>query len=90
MTGVQTSSLALGDIDSDEDLDLIVGAATNCVFINDETSIYANSGQELGLVQVSDVALGDIDGDGDLDIVTANGGTTQIDFPNRVYFNIPN
>ncbi|WP_324673680.1 FG-GAP-like repeat-containing protein [Hymenobacter sp. GOD-10R] len=77
-----TTSISLGDLDNDGDLDLAAASADNLVRVR------LNNGQGIfeGTQQVSvgsnptHLALGDIDGDGDLDLVTANnsGGTASV------------
>jgi hypothetical protein len=76
-----TSSVALGDVDKDGDLDLICGNASQ------STTLYENIGGIFSSMPIWSsgqmnttwsVALGDVDGDGDLDLVCGNsdGGTT--------------
>lgn len=78
----RTASLSIGDIDGDDDMDLIVAngrhwPGQNKVFLND----LKNGGQgtfdvhhDLDAEQSTSytAALGDIDGDGDLDVVVGN------------------
>lgn len=62
-------SIALGDLDGDEDLDVFVcncGAA-NEIWFNDGKGFFENSGQELTNDSGVDVKLADLDADGDLD-----------------------
>ena len=71
-----TVSVALGDVDGDNDLDLVSGNLTqsNKVYINDGTAGFTDSGQALGGTNNTyAIALGDVDGDNDLDLVSANG-----------------
>lgn len=69
--------IAGGDIDGDEDLDLVVGQGSEgfTIFFNDGTGDYSTK------QTVSDdaygVSLADIDADGDLDILATNGGTVN-------------
>ena len=82
-----TRSVALGDIDDDGDLDLVVAnsnAASRVYRNNGTTDPFSGvSGSDLGVARITNfIALGDIDGDGDLDAVSANVGEA-----NRLYFN---
>ncbi len=77
----RTFGLALGDLDGDEDLDLVI----NCFFcgarvlFNDGAGIFSDSGQSLGTIENHGVALGDLDNDEDLDLfMVYNGSQDQI------------
>ncbi|GAF97244.1 unnamed protein product, partial [marine sediment metagenome] len=68
--------LELGDVDSDGDLDLIIGYASSQagVFWNDGMGQFADSGQRLDRSGSSQISLGDVDGDHDLDAVILRYG----------------
>ena len=76
-----TQSLAVGDMNNDGYLDIIVGNAEHeldLVYLNNgkgEAIPYASFGREGD--RTSSIALGDLNDDGYLDIVAGNGGTTR-------------
>lgn len=87
------SSVALGDLDGDGDLDAVttsIAAAPGDharVFINDGNGFFTDTGQSFGS-NVDDVILGDVDGDGDLDALFTN--VLGIDFDpeeNTIFLN---
>ena len=80
-----STSVALGDLDCDGDLDAMVANYNqpNTVWTNDGNGTFTNSGQALGNGDSSSVALGDLDGDGDLDAMIGNYNTQ----PNTVWTN---
>jgi hypothetical protein len=77
-----TTSVALGDLDGDGDLDLVdgnVGAQGNRVWTNDGTGQFTDSLQTLDTGSTWEIALGDLDDDGDLDMVAGNvGGANRV------------
>jgi hypothetical protein len=70
-----TKSVAVGDVDADGDLDLVVGSENqpDVVYLNDGTGNFP-TGRAFNteVDETNSVAVGDMDADGDLDIV-ANG-----------------
>ncbi len=83
-----TTSVALGDVDGDGDLDLVAGSSSgaNRLYLNNGTAApwsgVTGSDITTDVLGSSAVALGDVDGDGDLDLVVGNSGN-----PNRLYLN---
>ncbi len=70
-----STSVALGDLDGDGDLDAFVTNSYEAdrVWLNDG-GVFADAGQSLGDHDSSGVALGDLDADGDLDAFVATYG----------------
>ncbi len=80
----ESESLALGDLDGDEDLDAYIpnwDGKPDQIFINDGKGNLSDSGQKLGNGSGTDVALGDVDQDGDLDALVANNGEEPTNEP---------
>ncbi len=89
-----TRSLALGDLDGDGDLDLVVGNTSHLVgeqsllYLNDGSGTFTDataSRMPVGSYETIALALGDIDRDGDLDLVVGNFSTAGSQ--SRLYLN---
>ena len=81
----RSNHVALGDVDSDGDLDAFISndsAEANKVWLNDGNGTFTDSGQSLGNSNGRRVALGDVDSDGDLDVFA-----TSYSSPNKVWLN---
>ncbi|MEZ5464677.1 MAG: FG-GAP-like repeat-containing protein [Lysobacteraceae bacterium] len=69
-----SSALAIGDVDRDGDLDLIVGnlGSSNKLYLNNGSGVFSATGTPVSAEDNTtfSLALGDLDGDGDLDLVT--------------------
>ena len=88
-TSIRVASMALGDMDNDGDLDLVVGNDNymiNLLFLNNGTATPFSGATGANITSDAhsawSVALGDLDNDGDLDLVAGNYGQT-----NRLYLN---
>ena len=89
------SSAALGDVDRDGDLDVVlgfsVGRLQTRLFLNDGNGRFFDLTAErmpTDAEETRDVALVDVDGDGDLDLLLANGVTIYgVGGQNRLYLN---
>ncbi|MCA8977370.1 MAG: VCBS repeat-containing protein [Planctomycetes bacterium] len=85
-------SVALGDVDGDGDLDLVVGNSRitvgerNRLYLNDGAGTFTDATTRLptSSLKTESIALGDLDGDLDLDLVVGNGWGDE----NRLYFNL--
>ena len=79
-------SVALGDLDGDNDLDVVTGNIDNQpnrIYLNNGDGTFTTNSQALGASTSLSVKLGDLDGDGDLDLFVANNNSQ----PNLVYLN---
>ncbi|GAA4029039.1 hypothetical protein GCM10022409_11450 [Hymenobacter glaciei] len=80
--GSYASSLAVGDVDGDGDLDFFTsnaGNSTISVRFNHGTGIFSPSYTDLPVGYLCfRIAAGDLDNDGDLDLVTTSNGTNSV------------
>jgi hypothetical protein len=82
-------SMAVGDIDGDEDIDVLVGSdnlganAQIKVWTNDGTGMFTATGHLIGATLPGAIALGDLDGDEDVDVFVAR----VANLPNQVWLN---
>ena len=84
-----TGALAVGDVDQDDDLDIVAGNAPsgamtgeNRIWLNDGSGVFSADPQFLGEGNSRGLALVDLDGDSDLDLFISN-----LNEPNEVWLN---
>ena len=84
--GVEYSSICIGDLDNDGDLDLIVTGSDGAnerldKYINDGSGNFAGPASFGVGVEYSSISMGDLDNDGDLDLIATgdNGANERLD-----------
>jgi len=84
-------AMALGDVDLDGDLDVLVGNTGGEVWRNDGTGQFQDSEQNLGSSSITDIALGDLNNDGELDAFftrpNGEGNTVWLNTGNGIFSN---
>jgi VCBS repeat protein len=80
----QSSALALGDLDGDGDVDVLLGKSSLRLYLNAGDGLLSLSPTPFPSLStaVKALALGDVDGDGDLDVLVGNS-----QFDDRLYRN---
>src|SRR5687768_5687518 len=81
-----TKSVAVGDVDADGDLDLVVGSESqpDVVYLNDGTGNFPTGRAfNTGVDETNSVAVGDMDAGGDLDIIAGNYGRQNVVYLNN-------
>ncbi|MBI2201035.1 MAG: choice-of-anchor D domain-containing protein, partial [Armatimonadetes bacterium] len=80
-----TTSVALGDVDGDGDLDIVVANynGQNVVYLNNGDCSWTGVNFGTGSDGTISVALGDVDGDGHLDMVAGNDGQQNVVYRNN-------
>ncbi|MFC2174035.1 FG-GAP repeat domain-containing protein, partial [Acidobacteriota bacterium] len=80
----RTTNVALGDVDRDDDLDIVTGNSKeqNVIYLNDGSGNFGSSRNFGPADKAWSLALGDMDCDGHLDIIVSREG-----MPNALYVN---
>ncbi len=81
LTGIMQGDAAFGDVDGDDDLDLIISGYTSSgtqtfLYLNDGTGSFSLTSSSFSAGSFASVQFLDTDGDGDLDVIVSgdNGG----------------
>jgi hypothetical protein len=78
-----TGDLAFGDVDGDQDVDIVAAIRPGSTIAAPFCQLYRNAGgvfvaSQLAALHADQVALGDLDGDGDLDMVLTGYNTRAV------------
>jgi hypothetical protein len=83
-TGISSPGMAVGDIDGDGDIDVVIAKSDKAVpYFNNGAGTSWTAGTDFGAIAafalVKDISLGDLDNDGDLDVIMGalDGGNTN-------------
>jgi hypothetical protein len=87
----ESRSVSLGDIDSDGDIDALIGNYINYgnkFWLNDGNGFFTEAARHLGTVESREALLADLDGDGYLDAFVSHfSGQNPASCANKVWFN---
>ncbi|MCX6301696.1 MAG: FG-GAP-like repeat-containing protein [Bacteroidia bacterium] len=82
LTGVSSSSVALGDYDNDGDLDILLAGYNGSISVSkiyrNDAGIFTDITADLTGISDGSAAWGDYDSDGDLDILITGSGISKV------------